>query len=293
MNTADPEIKPPSNFHRRLALAGILGPLIFVLVPQALASSLPGYNPVKDTLSALALTPGGWMQTLDFCIFGILVILFGLGLFTGVTPRRGFKLSLTFLILAGLGILLLSVFPTDPFPKMTICGVVHKYLVYTVGLLFPASCFLMLPSLKADSRWRGLVNFTAITGFLVFLFIIGWIYLNVSGLVNSILGLYERIFTLNAIVWIEVMAVRLLFLPNREPTIRRNIVKVPRYAVIGVSMLLAFSAFQVRKQRRIRRKISFSSMISPVLFFGARNLGDRCGLKPLTDLALNVVKNEE
>lgn len=292
MVSAVRETKQTSAFHRQLALAGILGPLMFGLVPLALASSLPGYNAVKDTLSALALTPHGWIQTLDFCLFGLFVILFAWGLYAGIARRRGLKLSLVLLILSGIGVLLIGIIPTDPAPVMTLRGLVHKQIVYAVGLLFPAACYTMLPSLKNDPNWRGLAPYTAITGSLVFVFIVGWIYLNASGLVSSILGLYERIFTWNATIWVEIMAVRLLFLPHIEPAVRRNLSRVPRYVIVGASLLMAFSGFQIRKQRRIGRKISTSSIINPLLFIGAKSLGDRFGLKPLTSVALNLVKNE-
>jgi hypothetical protein len=196
-------------------------------------------------------------------------------------------------MLAGIGILLIGVFPTDSGSEATVRGMIHKHIVYAVGLLFPLSCYTLLPSLKADLRWKVLVPYTAFTGSLVFIFIIGWIYLNVSGLVNSILGIYERIFTLNATVWVEVMAVRLLFLPQIEPVMRREISHLPRFMLVGASLLMAFSGYQIRKQKRNRRKISFSSMISPLLFMGAKDLGDRHGLKPFTSLALNIVEDEE
>ena len=160
--------KNSSVLHRRLALAGIIGPLIFTLVPIVLASFQTNYNPFRDTLSALALKSHGWIQTLDFCIFGFLVMLFSLGLYTGIMHKRGLILSLASMFLIGLGFLLVGIFPTDTTANVTWRRVVHKDIVYSLGLLFPVSCFLMLPSLKADPRWKSFTVFTGISGIAVF-----------------------------------------------------------------------------------------------------------------------------
>jgi Protein of unknown function (DUF998) len=57
-----------------LAVAGIAGPLLFVvdIVRQSLLH--PDYSQVKLPISALAAWPGGWVQNVNFVIFGLLMI---------------------------------------------------------------------------------------------------------------------------------------------------------------------------------------------------------------------------
>jgi hypothetical protein len=189
---------------------------MFWFVSILLSSIQPGYDPVKQTLSALVLTPHGWLQTLDFCFFGMLVILFAMGLYNGINKRAGLELSTFLIILMGIGMIIIGVFPTDSGHVMSLHGKIHHCTVYVLGFIFPVSCFSLLPSLKADPRWRSLSIYTAVSGAMVFAFIIGWIYMTTAGLMDSWVGLYERAFTANAILWLEVMALRLLFLPSQS-----------------------------------------------------------------------------
>src|SRR3712207_5537340 len=75
---------------RNAALAGMIGPAMFVFIiivlsvaPYGFMREL-GWHPIGSSSvpwpSGLALGPYGWLQVLNFILFGILVISFGLGL---------------------------------------------------------------------------------------------------------------------------------------------------------------------------------------------------------------------
>jgi len=57
-----------------LAVAGIAGPLLFVVVIVRQSLLHPDYSQVKLPISALAAWPGGWVQNVNFVIFGLLMI---------------------------------------------------------------------------------------------------------------------------------------------------------------------------------------------------------------------------
>src|SRR5512138_1156695 len=72
---------------RHAALAGILGPIIFggvialldVLQFDFLVAT--GNSPLTDNpISVNALGPYGWLQTINFLVFGLLVLIFTIGL---------------------------------------------------------------------------------------------------------------------------------------------------------------------------------------------------------------------
>jgi hypothetical protein len=65
---------------RPLAIVGATGPLAFLAVATLGGALTPGYNPLTDTISAIALGPIGWLQTANFYAFGASVIAFGLAL---------------------------------------------------------------------------------------------------------------------------------------------------------------------------------------------------------------------
>ena len=61
------------NVHSALALAGMAGPLVLVATDLTAAFSTPGYNLVTHSISSLALTDTGWVQTIGFLAIGLLV----------------------------------------------------------------------------------------------------------------------------------------------------------------------------------------------------------------------------
>jgi hypothetical membrane protein len=89
-----PRISP-----RYAALAGIAAPLIFwsLIFTQEYLTPLP-YDAVKITISELVLWPYGWIQTVNFIVFGVLVILAGIGLQHSIDPDpRARLIMLTYL----------------------------------------------------------------------------------------------------------------------------------------------------------------------------------------------------
>ena len=64
------------NIHSILALAGIAGPVVLIIGDMAAGLSSPGYNLIRDSISSLALTRIGWLQTIGFLALGLLVEIF-------------------------------------------------------------------------------------------------------------------------------------------------------------------------------------------------------------------------
>jgi hypothetical membrane protein len=196
--------------HGILALAGIVGPLVLIATDFAAAFSQPGYNFVKDSISSLALTSLGWIQTIGFLVIGLLVEIFTAGLFLNVNRRRGFGLGIGLLALFGFSLLMIGAFRTDPVGGVrTIDGTIHLIASIAVFGLFPIAVLSLVSSLKNDPNWRGMFLYTIITIGLGSALALGRLFLPEK---LSYFGLYERIMVANAIVWVEVVAIRLLLL---------------------------------------------------------------------------------
>jgi hypothetical membrane protein len=97
-----------------LALAGMVGPLVLVALDIAAAVSEPKYSLIRDSISALGLTSLGWIQTIGFVIFGLLVEIFTAGLFLNIRRRHLFDLGIGLLTFFGFGLALIGLFRTDP-----------------------------------------------------------------------------------------------------------------------------------------------------------------------------------
>ena len=197
------------------AIAGIVGPIVVVVGDLAASLTTPGYSIVKDSISSLALTPVGWLQSIGFLAMGLLEVILVAGLFFNIRRARGFHAGMVLLVLCGFVLLLIGAFRMDPSgaPRTTE-GIIHTVSSYSLGLLFPLSILSLAPSLKSDPNWRNLSVYTLIAGILALALILGALFGDQTGW----FGLYERIIVLNAIVWVEVAAVHLLRLSLRRGT---------------------------------------------------------------------------
>lgn len=210
----------PLNIFGILALAGMTGPLVLILADLIAAFSEPGYNPVRDSISILALTSMGWVQTIGFLVIGLLVEIFIAGLFFNMRGRLGFGLSLGLLTGFGFGLLLMGAFPMDPIGvQKTVHGTIH--LVAAVGSfwIFFVSVLLLLPSLKHDPYWNDIFPYTVAAASLALILGIGQFWVSAA---MTWFGLYERIIVANAVIWVEVMAFRLLQLSlGKYPKVKK------------------------------------------------------------------------
>jgi len=208
-----------------LALAGIVGPLVLVALDIAAAVSEPKYSLIRNSISALGLTSLGWIQTIGFVVFGLLVEIFTAGLFLNIRRRHLFDLGIGLLTFFGFGLALIGLFRTDPIGTLpTWSGRIHVWAAYSVLGLFPVALALLLSSIKNDPNWRGLFHYTVVSGILAFALAVGRLFLpqNISWF-----GLYERILVANVLIWLEIIGVRLLLLslrrnPNRLSVLLRR-----------------------------------------------------------------------
>jgi len=207
-----------------LALCGATGPLILVAMDLVAALTQPKYSLVHDSISALALTSVGWIQTTGFMLIGLLIEAFTAGLFLNIKRRRGFGFGIALLAFFGFGMLVLGVFHINAVgTPATFYSRVHITAAYSVLGLFPIALALMFSSIKNDPRWSALFPYTVIAAVFALAVAAGRLFLPAG---FSRFGLYERIMVLNAISWLEVFAIRLLHLSfqrQRVATQRQNI----------------------------------------------------------------------
>ena len=195
---------------RWAALAGVVGPPLFGAV-IALATLLQydflrglGWHPIDASPvpypSALALGPYGWLQVANFVLFGLLLLVFAVGLHRGVGGGRGSKIGPVLLATAGVGLMLCG-FKTEPdlsaLPQ-TAHGWLHLigFFIMAGGLL--GSAFALWRRLRQDDGWRGYGGYSLATGLLAI------VSLTVPGQASTYLLLAVML------TWVEVLAIRLL-----------------------------------------------------------------------------------
>jgi len=198
------------------AIVGIVGPIVVIVGDLAASLSTPDYSLVRDTVSSLALESIGWLQSICFLAMGLLLEIFVAGLFFNIRRARGFYVGIVLLALCGFVLMLIATFHMSHTGAPPIDGTIHTIASYGLGLLFPIAILSLAPSFKSTTNWKGIFVYTLIAGVLAFTLIIGALFGDQSGW----FGLYERIIILNALVWVEAVAIhwlRLLLKQELKP----------------------------------------------------------------------------
>jgi hypothetical protein len=194
-------------------IVGIVGPVVVIVGDLSASLSIPGYSAVRDSVSSLALTGIGWLQSICFLAMGLLLEIFVAGLFFNIRRARGFHAGIVLLALCGFVLLLIATFHMDaPGGPRTIDGMIHTIASYGLGLLFPVAILALAPSIKNTLNWKNIFVYTLIAGVLAFGLIMGALFAEQRGW----FGLYERIIILNALVWVEVVSIHFLRLLLRQ-----------------------------------------------------------------------------
>jgi hypothetical protein len=197
------------SFHGVLALAGMAGPLILAATDLSVGIADPGYSTIKDSISSLALTHLGWVQTIGFLAIGLLVEIFVAGLLFNIRPAWGFHFGIGLLVVFGFGLLLIGAFRTDPVgmdPHSTE-GAIHSFVSSAVFWIFPLALAFIATSLRQDPDWHSIYVYTlAVCVVDVALVVV----MGVFGDVIDWFGLAERLTVANMIIWVEVAAIKLL-----------------------------------------------------------------------------------
>jgi MFS family permease len=195
------------------AIVGIVGPLVVIVGDLAASLSTPGYSLIRDTVSSLALTSIGWLQSICFLAMGLLLAIFAAGLFFNIHRARGFYAGIVLLALCGFVLMLIATFHMDaPGGPRTLDGKIHTMASYGLGLLFPIAILSFAPSFNSTAQWKSIFVYTIVAGILAFGLIMGAFFVEPT----SWFGLYERIIILNALIWVEVVAIHYLRLLSRR-----------------------------------------------------------------------------
>lgn len=146
-----------------LAWAGIAGPVLFTLVFLGQDLLRAGVDPVGEPVSALSARSGGWVQQLNFVMFGVLTMAHAVGLHCGMRPSRRGWAGPTVLFLTGVAATLAAAFPVAEAAGGDLeVPVGHM----AAGTLFffgsPVALLLLSRRMRHDDRWRSLAGSTVL-----------------------------------------------------------------------------------------------------------------------------------
>jgi hypothetical membrane protein len=196
---------------RTIALAGIIGPISFTTFVVLQGFLLPDYSHVRLPISALAAWPTGWIQNINFCVTGALVIAFALALHHGVQPTGRGGAGVALLALGGLGVVWAGIFPwkmVDGVPTETaphVIGAVTAFAATGLGFL------VFSRRMIADPRWQHLATYTRLTGIAVLLLFVavGFFAIDDGAPLHAWAGLLQRVLCAVWFTCLIVLAIRL------------------------------------------------------------------------------------
>jgi hypothetical membrane protein len=197
------------------AWAGIIGPLLFTAVFLAQEAFRRGeYDPLAEPVSALEAGPNGWIQQVNFVVFGVFTLAFAVGLNRGLRARRAGIAGPALLFLSGIGLLLGVAFPL----REDAAGATYDpggHLIAGMTFFLSSALGLIVVSrrLARDPRWQSIATYTLAAGLVALLgFAVGGALLAPDAApLHDWVGLYQRLVVLAVIFPCRlVLSVRLL-----------------------------------------------------------------------------------
>jgi hypothetical membrane protein len=203
---------------KALALTGIIAPVGFTTLVIVQGFLLPDYSHVKMPISALAAWPTGWIQILNFCVSGALIVMFAFGLHRGVQPTRRGTIAVALLAAGGAGVIGAGVFPwkmVDGVPTETpahVAASITGFAATGLGLI------VFSRRMNMDLRWRDLSAFTMIVGIAVLLLFValGFFAIDDDAPLHPWAGLIQRVLCAVWFTCMIVLAARLRALSRRD-----------------------------------------------------------------------------
>jgi hypothetical membrane protein len=137
---------------RRLALTGVVGPVLSVVVFSVAGAYRPGYSPVHQAISALGTGTGGWLADAVGVVMGAGLVIFAVVFATLLRPvlRRGVRwFAAACIVLDGLGVAIAGIF-TDASATVAL----HT-IGAMLGTISTLVAFVVIGvALRRNERWR-------------------------------------------------------------------------------------------------------------------------------------------
>jgi len=194
------------NKARLLAVLSIIGPIIFVMLTSVAMLLKRDADFAGRTISQLATGDYGWLETIAFVSVALTLLAFTMTLKKNHSPNPHLYKGLMMLNVVAICFVLMAAIPTEASHAIwTTKRVIHVIISSVAAILFPLVCFFMSKAFSLDSRWKHLSGYTLISGLLCvtagggILFMIIWWPMS---------GIQEYLLFLDALIWIEVIAIR-------------------------------------------------------------------------------------
>ncbi len=181
---------------RLLAICGIVGPILFIVVILVFGLLRPGYDPIRQYMSELGEidAPNAIAFNMAAFLLGLMMIAFAFGLHRGISEGKGSKLVPILIAVSGVGWVGASIFRCDVgCLNESVTGTMHGLIGMFAVLPLLIAPLAILPRLKKDNRWQSYRPFSLIMGALAVPFFCVMFSAEISPALEPYRGLLQRL----------------------------------------------------------------------------------------------------
>jgi hypothetical membrane protein len=205
------------NLRRLGALAGIIGPTLFMIVFLLQGWFASNYDPRRMSISELALTSSGWIHIANMILLGATELVFARGLAAEFPTGKASKAGPILLSIIGICAIGSGIFVTEPTAIPTTewawHGWVHIGFAMVAFVLFPILAVVYYRRFREEAEWRSLAGWSLlvalVTTLLLVLLFFGPGIPGVQGFMMEWSGVLQRLDTIIFNGWLVAVALKL------------------------------------------------------------------------------------
>ena len=172
--------------------------VLFMLTYTVFGFFTPGFNAFRNTISSLEQVKNGWVQQGNFILYGVLTILFTIGLSKELIKSTNAKFIILFQLLIGTGLIGDGLFIYEPLH--TTCDII----VFNSAMIV---LFLFAWQFYKTKSWKGWIVYSLVAAFMMMALLAAFGIANVT---HGWSGLFERLAVLPRTLWSIVLIIKLL-----------------------------------------------------------------------------------
>lgn len=194
---------------------GTIGSVLFAAIYLIEGATRPDYSAWQQAISALSLGPGGWVQQVNFVVFGLITIWTAFAWRAFLKGGVGAKLYPIFRTFEGLSLVVDGFFSQDPafgYPKgaaltVSLHGTIHLIFAFISIIAIALEFFILARRFTKEPGWRGWATSSVVIG--IWTIVLISVFGSLNGMHSEIAGLFERLATGLPTIWGIVFFARL------------------------------------------------------------------------------------
>ncbi|MBS1525167.1 MAG: DUF998 domain-containing protein [Bacteroidetes bacterium] len=199
-------------WHNFLLCCGIIGSVLFSIAVFGYGAISSDYDMMRQPIGELELLGHGWVQSVNFVVFGLFVFAFAFGLYKELQGGLGAVLLPVLQALFALGLVFSGIFIHEPFHT-------PSGLLAIIPLVI--SFFVFAARFAGDPRWPGWAAYSVTSALVIAILFALFYYANAHH--GRYAGVLERGVVFTRSLWLLLFTIRLMTGSSLGPEIKTNV----------------------------------------------------------------------